>query len=123
MSAIRPLSASSHLTAQERAFLAAMQRLDFGRFEYLQIRDGQLILDPWPASIRDIKFGSDQQNHPGAPRDNFELKRQTREFFEYIRTIGAGEIRRLVVRHGLPFEMQIELPPQGNRAAVTGGGQ
>jgi hypothetical protein len=30
------------------------------------------------------------------------------DLFEYIRGVDDGEIRRLEVRHGLPFSMEIE---------------
>jgi len=40
--------------------------------------------------------------------DEFELKRQVAELFDYVRTIEAGEIRCLEVRHGLPFSMEVE---------------
>jgi hypothetical protein len=35
------------LLPSEVAFVAAMQQLGFGRFEHLQIRGGELVLEPW----------------------------------------------------------------------------
>ena len=46
------------LLPSEAAFVAAMQQLGFGRFEYLQIRGGELVLDPWPVTVRDVKFAT-----------------------------------------------------------------
>lgn len=107
MSAARPCF-TGDLTSAEQRFLAAMREVGFGRFEYVQIRKGQIILDPWPAAVRDVKFGaeipSQQKAHP-----DFQLKRQTAEFFEYTRDVDDGEIRTLEVRHGLPFSMEVEL--------------
>jgi hypothetical protein len=40
-----------------------MSALGFGRFEYLRIERGELVLDPWPTVVRDVKFGSQD---PGA---------------------------------------------------------
>ncbi len=99
---------TSHLLASEAAFLASMQNLGFGRFEYLQIRGGELVLDPWPAAIRDIKFGTPVTTGNVAGSDS-ELRPQVSEFFGYVRDVDAGEIRELEVRHGLPFSMEIEL--------------
>lgn len=99
---------TAHLLPSEAAFTEAMQQLGFGRFEYLQIRGGQLVLDPWPAAVRDIKFGTPA--HTGRPADrDSELRPQIAEFFAYVRDVDAGEIRELEVRHGLPFSMEIEL--------------
>jgi hypothetical protein len=103
----RPTSTHDLLPA-ERRFVGAMSELGFGRFEFLRIERGELVLHPWPTTVRGIKFGS---AHPATrelvPSD-FELKAQVAEFLEYVRGVGAGEIRSLEVKHGLPFSMEIE---------------
>jgi len=79
--------------------------------ESLQIRDGQLVLDPPPDTIRDIKFAahkSDQEE----PNSEFTLKRQLIELLEYVRSVKQGEIRSLFIRHGLPFQMEIQVTPE-----------
>jgi len=99
---------SGDLTQTEQRFLAAMRAVGFGRFEYIQIRDGQLVLDPWPVAVRDVKFGAgvgaERAGHP-----EYQLKNQVAEFFEYTRAVDAGEIRTLEIRHSLPFSMEVEL--------------
>jgi hypothetical protein len=100
------------LLPSETAFVTAMQALGFGRFEYLQIRGGELVLNPWPSAVRDVKFAS--QPNTGKPTEpNSDLRPQVAEFFAYVRDVDAGEIRELEVRHGLPFSMEIEL--EGSR--------
>ena len=107
-----PLLSTQDMLPSEATFLAAMQQLGFGRFEYLQIRGGELVLDPWPTVIRDVKFAT--PTNTGKPTEhNSELRPQVAEFFTYVRDVDAGEIRELEVRHGLPFSMEIEL--QGGR--------
>jgi hypothetical protein len=108
------------LLPSEAAFVAAMQQLGFGRFEYLQIRGGELVFNPGPVMVRDVKFGSPvTTGKPSAPTS--ELRPQIAEFFAYVRDVEAGEIREVQVRHGLPFSMEIELAgvgiaiPQGGR--------
>jgi len=103
----RPVT-TRDLHATERAFVAAMTSLGFGRFEFLRIDRGELVLDPWPTVVRDVKFGSQD---PGAARTvpaDFELKPQVAELFAYIRGVEAGEIRTLKVKHGLPYSMEVE---------------
>ena len=53
-----PPVTTQDMLPSEATFLAAMQQLGFGRFEYLQIRGGELVLDPWPATVRDVKFAT-----------------------------------------------------------------
>jgi hypothetical protein len=104
----RPVS-TRDLLATERTFVAAMTSLGFGRFEFLRIDRGELILDPWPTVVRDVKFCS---HDPGAAKTvpaGFELKPQVAELFEYVRAVDAGEIRTLEVKSGLPFSMEIEM--------------
>jgi len=115
-------TSTQDLLPSERRFLDAMRHLRFGRFEFLQIRDGELAIDPWPTTVRDVKFAA-QENQPQAAATEFALKDQVVELFEYIRSVDAGEIRTLEVRHGLPFSMEIELsgkampgPHGGNHA-------
>ncbi len=104
----RPVS-TRDLRPSERAFAAAMSDLGFGRFEYLRIERGELILNPWPTIVRDVKFGSQVPGTAKIPPAEFELKPQVAEFFEYVRSVDAGEIRTLEVKHGLPFSMEIEM--------------
>jgi hypothetical protein len=105
------------LLPSERSFVEAMTRLGFGRFEFLRIDHGELVLDPWPTVVRDIKFGSQD---PGAAKvgpANFQLKPQVAELFEYVCEVDAGEIRTLEVKSGLPFSMEIEHGVAGGRHA------
>jgi hypothetical protein len=111
-------TSTENLLASERRFLEAMRRMRFGRFECLQIRNGELVLDPWPTTIRDMKFGS-QGGQQATTADEFALKQQAVELFEYVRSVAVGKIRILEIRHGLPFSMEITLDctvdPEGAR--------
>ena len=111
------LRVTRDLRPSERAFAAAMSGMGFGRFEYLRIDGGELVLDPWPTSVRDVKFGSVDPGAAKEPPADFELKAQVAELFSYIRAVDAGEIRTLEVKHGLPFSMEIEHQIEGSRHA------
>jgi hypothetical protein len=113
MSSERPAS-TRDLLASESRFAAAMQQLGYGRFEFLRIECGELILDPWPSTVRNVKFcAADSARLKESPE--FELKKQVAEFFEYVRAVDAGEIRTLEVQNGLPFSMEIEHRPGPSR--------
>ena len=107
MSAARPCF-TGDLTPLEQRFLAAMREVGFGRFEFVQVRNGEIVLDPWPVAVRDVKFGAEPDGERNA-RPDCQLKRQVAEFFEYTRAVDGGEIRTLEIRHGLPFSMEVEL--------------
>ena len=95
------------LRPSEREFVLAMQKLGFGQFEGLRIIAGELALDPWPRMVQSVKFGGEEVLVASSSAE-FQLKRQVVQFVELVRLIGAGEIRTLEVRHGLPFAMQVE---------------
>jgi hypothetical protein len=99
---------AADLLPSEATFLQAMLGLGFGRFEYVQIRGGELVLDPWPLTIRDIKFGT-PANTVRVVLTSAELRSQVAEFFAYVRDVDVGEIRQLEIRHGLPFSIEVEL--------------
>lgn len=92
-----------------------MQSLCFGRFEFLRIERGELVLNPWPTAIRQVKFCA-KIDRPDTEGEDFAVKQHVAEFFDYIRSIEVGEIRVLEVKHGLPFSMEIEL--SGKMAAL-----
>jgi hypothetical protein len=102
-----PPKSTRDLLDSEREFISAMQQLGFGRVELLEIRGGELLLDPWPEMIRSVKLGTEERAVKTASAD-FELKRPVVEFFEYIRSVDAGRIRRLEIQHGLPLRMEVE---------------
>jgi hypothetical protein len=62
----------------------------FGRFEHLQIRGGELVLNPGPLTVRDVKFGTPlMTGKPSAATS--ELRPQIAEFFAYVREVHSGE--------------------------------
>lgn len=113
----RPTS-TRDLSPSERRFLIAMNELGFGRFELLRIKRGELVLDPWPTTVRGVKLGSENAAAGNRLLDEFQLQRPVAEFFEYVRTVDEGGIRCLEVRHSLPFSMEIMYRPDGSRAAT-----
>lgn len=104
------MTRSQDLLPSERRFLAAMQALGSGRFEYLQIRHGELILDPWPTTIRYVEFSGDEATvDSNAAAGAGEAAGSAAQFFARIINIAAGEILTLEIRNGQPVSMEIEL--------------
>lgn len=111
---------ASELRPSEQRLVAAMQRVGFGRFERLQILNGEPVLTPWPLMVRCIRFGCDSANKVRTETKEFALKHQVAELLQYIRSAGTGEILTLEFRHGLPFAMEVQLrtePWVGSRDA------
>jgi hypothetical protein len=104
--ATRPRT-TSELSGSESSFARLLQDVGFGRIECLQIHNGGLVLDPLPTVVRLLKFGLPDEPALARPAD-FELKKPLADFFEYIRSVDEGVIRRLDVHHGLPFSMEIQ---------------
>lgn len=103
------------LSLSERRFVAAMNELGFGRFELLGIKRGELVLDPWPKTVRSVRLGSDGSLAHRGLRDEFELKPAVIEFFRYVRATAEGQILCLVVLRGLPVAMEIICRPDISR--------
>jgi hypothetical protein len=108
------------LLPSEYRFVTAMQQVGFGSFESVRIENGELVLDPWPKTIRGVKFGSEDRSAYPTPPADFQLKRQVVELFEYVRAVDEGEIRCLEIRHGIPFSMDVEVT--GTSITVAEGG-
>ena|SRR5688572_5374660 len=82
--------------------------LGFGRFECLSDPLWRTVLDPWPTTVREWKLASNPHSTPEPQTNAFELKRQLREFVQFVRPIESGAIRQLDIRHGPPFSMEFD---------------
>ena len=69
------------------------------------MRNARPLLGRGEIVVWDHKFGSDEASPSTASATDFQLKRQVRELFDYLRRLGDGTIDVLEVRHGLPFRM------------------
>jgi len=71
---MNPCKWTHDLSPLERRFVTAMNDLEFGYFESVLIRDGALVLDPWPKAIRTIKLQSDYSPVRKGPQAEFALQ-------------------------------------------------
>jgi hypothetical protein len=105
---------TADLRLSEKRILTAMRKMPFSRFENVPIKDGELILDPWPRTVRTVKFGPEPSTRTHQTPGEFELQRSVVELFAYVRAVSLGEISRLEIRHGVPVAMEIIYRPEAN---------
>ena len=98
----------STLTPAQAELVELMQQLDFGNIEGLIVQDGQPVLKPRPRIVRDVKFGAGNGCRSEAGLTDFALKSSVQELMDTFSSIGNATVRRLEVKHGLPFRMQVE---------------
>ena len=115
----RPAS-TKDLLPSERSLLEIIRILGFGQIEFLRISCGEPVLDPKPTVVHALKFGVPRESSAPTAAD-YELKREAVDLIEYTREVDEGEIRSLVVRHGLPFSMEIDLAGRATRGSSGGG--
>jgi hypothetical protein len=94
------------LSPQRQKLVELCQRIAFGHIENLIIDDGQPRCDLNPRIVSEVKFLSPRTNFtlPG----NFSLRLQVSELMEWLDLIGTGTVRRLEIKHGLPFSVEFE---------------
>jgi len=104
---MKPPRKSTLLPAQTE-LVELMQKIDFGIIEGLVIRGGLPVLKPRPRIVRDVKFGSGNGHRNEAGLTDFALKSNVQELMDTLAALGNATVRRLEVKHGLPFRMQVE---------------
>lgn len=97
----------SQLSGGRQQLVRVLQQLSFGRVEQLVIRNSDPVFDPSPRVFQDVKFGSEQVLTAPTSSEDFALKAQLLELFDHLDRIGDGVIDCLVVKHGLPFSMNV----------------
>ncbi len=98
----------SSLSQPKTRLVELMQRINFGSIEKLVVRKGELIFDPPPRVVREVKFCGENGPRPEVAKPDFTLKAQVRDLFAQIQAMGDGVIHSIEVKHGLPFKMIIE---------------
>jgi hypothetical protein len=95
----------SSLPKPHQRLVDLMQQINFGRLENLVVADGQVVMDPPPRVVREIKFGSENGARRELSLGDFALKAQVVELMQYIDDLQDGEIDVLEIKGGLPFRM------------------
>lgn len=100
----------SSLPASYQRLVRLMQLIGFGRIENLSIRNGLPVFDPPPRVIEDVKFGAAENGaRTEVAVDDFTLKQQIVELIDHLARVGNGVVESMMIKHGLPFSMSVEL--------------
>lgn len=97
------------LSPSRQALVRRMQRLGFGRFEGLLIREGDPVLDdPELRIFHEFKLGNVDTDASDGCGDDFRLKAQVVDLFARFDQLREARIETLSVKHGLPFCCSVE---------------
>jgi hypothetical protein len=96
----------SDLSLARQHFLDVCRDLGFGFIRNLRIVGHEPVLPPPSDIVRDIVFGKRNGPHE-IGSDDFVLKAEVVEFLSYLDQLDDCVIEVLVVKHGLPFQMQV----------------
>jgi hypothetical protein len=96
------------LSAPRRRLLEVMQRLNFGRIEGLEIRNGEPVFQPASRIIQDIKIGGENGPRPELAIEDFALRSSVIELFDHLSRIGDGTLESIEVKYGVPFKLVVE---------------
>ena len=104
----KKLNPKSSLSPKQRSFLKIMQEVNFGRFEGIIVRNGELLFTPSTKILRKIKIGGNNNPRAEVVIKDFILKKEVKEALEHIMCIKNGKIRRIDFQNGLPVLLEIE---------------
>jgi len=96
------------LTIPEQQLIRLMQEINFGQIMDLQIQDGQPVMTPRPRVIYGIKIGGDNGRRPESQGGDFQLRHEVTELLGHLQRIYHGKVHELVIKHGLPFSLNVE---------------
>jgi hypothetical protein len=100
----------SELSASGKLLVSAMRRFQFGRFEGLQICNGDPTWNPPPRLVRVTKIGSGEEPEVWEEGD-WVLKSAVRDLFREFALVQNGAFERIAFHRGLPCVVEIAIGP------------
>jgi len=98
----------SSLSRAQRWILERMQWLNYGRIEELSFHEGEPLFEPPPRFILRIKTNGCNGARPELDSEDFPLKAEQRNFFQYLGELESGIVRKIEICAGLPVSMEVE---------------
>ena len=95
------------LSPARQRFLDVCRDLGFGFIRNLRVVGHEPVLPPPSDIVRDIVFGKRNGPHEMEASGDFVLKGEVVEFLSYLDQLDDCIIEVLIVKHGLPFQMQV----------------
>jgi hypothetical protein len=96
----------SDLSPAQQRLVDVMRGLRFGRIERLHVRAGDPVLEPPPTIVRQRKLAVEQPRVE--PAGDFSLKQEVVALMRLFDDMNEGVVENLLVKHGLPFSVDIE---------------
>jgi hypothetical protein len=84
-----------------------MQEINFGCIEGLQIDEGEPVLTSSLRLIHEFRFGKENGSNRKRVVQDFTLRKEIVELFDYFDREQSITIESLEVQHGLPFRMTV----------------
>jgi len=95
------------LSCARRRLVELMQQINHGRIQELTVSDGDPVLEPTPEILRIYLFGKDNGPNAALSSEDFVLKKNVTEMFEFFDQEQSFVIDELVIANGLPVRMNV----------------
>ena len=92
----------SQLSPSRRALIRVLQALNYGSILDLKIVNGEVILDPRPEVLIDVRLDEDVSARPELGLADFTLSAEVMRLLAQIDAFQNGTIEKIVVHAGLP---------------------
>jgi len=100
----------SSLSPSRKILVELMHELNFGQIENLHVRCGEPCFSPTPIVAKDIVFGKSNGAHAEWDGEDFALKKQVVELFDWFEMTGNSLVYLLIIQNGLPVKMKLQIP-------------
>src|SRR5690606_520613 len=98
------------LSPNEQRFCRRMQQTGYGAFRNVPVRGGEPQFEPPFVTVTKLRLPRGPAFRPESVSDDFLLKRNVVEFFEYVRSLETGLIETLKIQDGLPVDVEFVEP-------------
>jgi hypothetical protein len=92
----------SQLSAPQKALVRLCQSVNFGAILNLKVVDGEVMFDPEPEILVDIKLDEEVDGRPEMGLADFTLRVEHCRLFAQIDLLTNGSIDRIAVHGGIP---------------------
>jgi hypothetical protein len=116
---VTPALKLSQLSPPRRALVRIIQALNYGAILNLTVSKGEVILDPRPDVLIDVRLDEDVGPRSELALDDFTLCTEARRLFAQIDALQNGLIERIVVHGGIPRRVTVRasLPHDADRSS------
>src|ERR1039458_8896410 len=91
----------SDLSPARQALVRLCQAINHGSIENLEVRHSEPVFDPWPATLRDVKLGSDEEPRPELTLADFVVSGEVVRLMNLLDEMKCGTLRRIEVHAGV----------------------